>query len=110
MLNTNEANICDDCVIPDYCKNHAIATFRNQCRNVIKTVPLDDDQLLKILALTANDIYCYETENPDPSIASVASCPYERRSGVKEWLSRGPVTLYDKKDGFNTYAALICMG
>ena len=105
MLNTNDnfgAFICNDCITPDYCKNLAMATLDNHCRNVIKTVPLNDDDLLRLLALTMADIYCYE---PDSLPESVESCPYELRHGVSDWLKRGPVTLVSSHSALMTSVA-----
>lgn len=86
----DEVNACDDCDTPDYCNNMVLNMFDNHCRNTIKTTPLEDEELLRLLATAANDIYCGENIE---QYTSYVNCPVKKRAGMGEWLDRGPVKL-----------------
>jgi hypothetical protein len=85
---------CEDCKKPDYCSNPAIMAIDNHCRNFIKTKPLKDDEILRILATTMVDAYCDEE---DELHWGYNNCPMNRER-MSDWLSRThlePVSYID---------------
>ena len=78
---------CRDCEdIPEDCQNIVIKAMDGECRNYVKTVPLDDENLLRMLAATMVDAYCTEpSDNGD--VHDYEKCPHER-GGMDEWITR----------------------
>ena len=63
-----------------------INAMDGECRNYVKTKPLDDENLLRMLAATMVDAYCTEpSDNGD--VHDYESCPHER-GGMDEWITR----------------------
>ena len=87
---------CDDCNRPEYCSNPAIMALDNHCRNFIKTVPLEDEEILQILATTMVDIYCDDVDKPE---LGYNACPMDR-GRMNEWLERGPIVLVSYIESF----------
>ena len=75
---------CNDCVTHDECRNPVIKAIDGECRNYIKTEPLNDNELLRILADTMSDSYC---TTPERDGLHYIGCPL-RRQGMEEWLVR----------------------
>jgi hypothetical protein len=59
-----------------------IKAIDGECRNYIKTEPLNDNELLRMLAVTMADSYC---TTPEDDGWHYNSCPL-RRQGMEEWL------------------------
>jgi len=74
---------CNDCRedMPEECNNAVVQAIDGECRNFIMTEPLDDDELLHMLAYTMEDAYCGEDEDAN------TSCP-SQRTGMDRYLTR----------------------
>ena len=76
---------CNDCVLSEHCRNNIVATIDGECRNYIKTRPFDntteDENLLGMLAVTMQDVYC--NENSTGYIACAT-----QRPGTENWLTQ----------------------
>jgi hypothetical protein len=88
--------LCRDCEdVPEDCQNIVIKAMDGECRNYVKTVPLDDENLLHMLAATMLDSYCTEPSG-DGDVHDYEYCPHKRKH-MDEWITRThlePVSLY----------------
>ena len=67
--------------MPEECNNVVVQAIDGECRNYIMTEPLDDDELLHMLAYTMEDAYCGEDEYANTSCIS-------QRTGMERYLTR----------------------
>ena len=80
-------NNCNDCEVPEDCKNPIVKAIDGECRNFFKTVKFDDEDedLLRMLASAMSDVYCTDGSN---SKQSYIDCPATKRVGMGDWLDR----------------------
>ena len=94
---------CNDCTAaPTRCANPLVNLIDGTCRNFIKTTPLGDDELIRILADAMADAYCPETYLED----SYMDCPTQREGA---WLARVNVEEYVDPPGASSAEVLSCL-
>lgn len=85
-----EKNNCNDCEVPDDCNNPVVKAIDGECRNYIKTKPLGDETLLRILGSAMSDVYCANPNIPGPR--NYYNCESER-DGMEKWISRDETSI-----------------
>ena len=90
LLPAPNNQMCNDCDVPAECLNPIIKAIDGECRNFIKTKPLDDENLLRMLATTMADVYCDKEDPYQPDIGgdlNYLNCE-RKRDGMEQWLTR----------------------
>ena len=87
---------CNDCVVSEDCQNPVVKAIDGECRNYIKTKPLEDENLLRILGTAMSDVYCdQEKDNYQPNIGgplNYFNCE-RKRGGMDEWIERDEINM-----------------
>jgi len=88
---------CNDCVVSEDCQNPVVKAIDGECRNYIKTEPLKDENLVRILGTAMADVYCDKEEgnNYQPNIGgslNYLNCE-RKRGGMDEWIERDDSTM-----------------
>jgi len=106
---------CNDCIteIPDYCKNPVVNAMNSECRNFIKTIPLNDDELLRILADAMNDVYCGDGVETGSGVVedrgSYEQCALMRGTNIgDQWLKQIKFHEYNKEESGDIPKLLGC--
>ena len=92
-----EERKCNDCVVSEDCQNPVVKAIDGECRNYIKTKPLKDENLVRVLGTAMADVYCdkEEGDNYQPNIGgdwNYLSCE-RKRGGMDKWIERDDSTM-----------------